>query len=88
MFQKFRNIEIVWSKMPLKAPIAFFDNSLSYGSSVDEELIELTANYENEDDDTDDNIDLIEEDADEFTKNNIEEKRRKKKNCKIYQVSF
>ena len=34
--------------MPLKAPIAFFDNSLSYGSSVDEELIELTANYENE----------------------------------------
>ena len=43
--------------MPLKAPIAFFDNSISYGSSVDEELIELTANYENEDDDdTDDNM--------------------------------
>jgi len=43
--------------MPLKAPIAFFDNSISYGSSVDEELIELTANYENDDDDdTDDNM--------------------------------
>ena len=28
--------------------MAFFDNSLSYGSSVDEELIELTANFDNE----------------------------------------
>ena len=32
--------------MPRRAPIAFFDNSLSYGSSGDEELVELTANID------------------------------------------
>ena len=74
--------------MPLKAPIAFFDNSLSYGSSVDEELIELTANYENEnEDDTDDNIDIIEED-DNNVRDIMEERKRQKRNCKIYRVSF
>ena len=74
--------------MPLKAPIAFFDNSLSYGSSVDEELIELTANYDkNDEDDTDDNIDIIEEDETNI-RDIMEERRRQKRNCKIYKVTF
>ena len=88
--------------MPLKAPIAFFDNSLSYGSSVDEELIELTANYENEvklmspisrlegsvfgqDADTDDGGEILEND-DEIKRIALEEKRKQRRNCKIYQV--
>ena len=86
--------------MPLKAPMAFFDNSLSYGSSVDEELIELTANFDNEvnnqidlqpdsdhsqEDDTDEGGEALEDD-DEIKKAAIEEKRKQRRNGKIYQV--
>ena len=86
--------------MPLKAPMAFFDNSLSYGSSVDEELIELTANFDNEvnnqidlkpdsdhlqEDDTDEGGEALEDD-DEIKKAATEEKRKQRRNGKIYQV--
>ena len=73
--------------MPLKAPIAFFDNSLSYGSSIDEELIELTANLDCENDDTDEDEAVLDHD-DEFIRREVEEQKRQKKNCKIYQVHF
>ena len=74
------------SEMPLKAPIAFFDNSLSYGSSIDEELIELTAHLEAENDDTDEDDAILDHDDNEFIRSEIEEQKRQKKNCKIYQV--
>ena len=74
--------------MPLRAPIAFFDNSLSYGSSIDEELIELTANLEAENDDTDEDEDILDHDDNDFIRNEIEEQKRQRKNCKIYQVFF
>ena len=72
--------------MPRRAPIAFFDNSLSYGTSIDEELIELTANLEAENDDTDEDDAILDDDENEFIRNDIEEQKRRKKNCKIYQV--
>ena len=87
--------------MPLKAPFAYFDNrsesevwdflyslnSLSYASSGDEELVELTANFDDDDDDD------YEEESSGFRKGNelidkeiIEERRRQKENCKMYEV--
>ena len=42
----FQPVSLCNVMMPRRAPIAFFDNSLSYGSSGDEELVELTANID------------------------------------------
>ena len=65
--------------------------SLSYASSGDEELIELTANFDDDDDDDDD----CEDETSAFRigtemidKEMIEENRRQRENCKMYEVKL
>ena len=72
--------------MPLKAPIAFFDNSLSYASSGDEELIELTANFDDEEDECGENSSAFHFDNESFDKDKIDEKRQKASNYEVYEV--
>ena len=74
-------------KMPLKAPIAFFDNSLSYASSGDEELIELTANFDDEEDDCGENSSAFHFDNESFDKDQLGERRQQRSNCDVYEVS-
>ena len=73
-------------KMPLKAPIAFFDNSLSYASSGDEELIELTANFDDEEDEGGEDSSAFQFDNDSLDKDEIDERRQQKSNCGLYEV--
>ena len=75
------------AKMPLKAPIAFFDNSLSYASSGDEELIELTANFDDEEDECGENSSAFHFDNESFDKDKIDEARQQKSNCGLYEVT-
>ena len=72
--------------MPLKAPIAFFDNSLSYASSGDEELIELTANFDDEEDECGEDSSAFHFDNETFEKDKISERRQQKSNCGVYEV--
>ena len=73
-------------KMPLKAPIAFFDNSLSYASSGDEELIELTANFDDEEDEGGEDSSAFQFDNASLDKAQIDERRQQKSNCGLYEV--
>ena len=61
-----------------------FLNSLSYASSGDEELVELTANFDDDDDDDD-----CEEEwrTEMIDKEMFEERRRQKENCVLYEVT-
>ena len=73
-------------KMPLKAPIAFFDNSLSYASSGDEELIELTANFDDEEDECGEDSSAFHFDNENFEAEKIEERRQQRSNSRLYEV--
>ena len=72
--------------MPLKAPIAFFDNSLSYASSGDEELIELTANFDDDEDEVGEDSSAFQFDNESFDKDKIDERRQQASNCEVYEV--
>ena len=73
--------------MPLKAPIAFFDNSLSYASSGDEELIELTANFDEEEDECGEDSSAFHFDNESFDADKLDERRQQRSNCEVYEVS-
>ena len=86
-FQSYQEL-LKMPKMPLKAPLAFFDNSLSQNEDYeDEELIELTANFDDDSLEDDDDATVDSWNTADLEEQEREEKRREKY-FNIYKVTW
>ena len=86
-FQSYQEL-LKMPKMPLKAPLAFFDNSLSQNEDYEhEELIELTANFDDDSLEDDDDATVDSWNTADLEEQEREEKRREKY-FNIYKVTW